>query len=271
MPAKKLTPQQQRDRRAKIMLGVLGAVLVIVMVVELPSLLGGKKSPTAAAASTTSTTTTPVAGAATPSSLASAQVVAAAQPGQLRSFSRFASKDPFHALISTTTSTGSGSSPGGGSSTSTPPAKSGGGGTGPNTPTAPTVTFAQTPTTTVPTGPMVLGAVLKLNGVRRVIAVGSTFPAASPVFKLVAVGRKAIWISLIGGSFGNGQQTLKIMRNHPVKLVNTTASLNYLLKLVRMTMLPKAAAPPAAATTASTTAATTGAATTTAATTTTTG
>lgn len=241
MAAKKLTPQQQRDRRAKIMLGVLGAVLVLVMVIELPGLLGGKKSPSAAPATSTTTPTGAAAGTAD-ASLAATHVVAAAQPGQLRSFSRFAKKDPFHPLVSTVSHTGGA---GGGASKpgSTPAA-----GAQPKSTTAPTVKFAQTSTTSTPEGPMVLGAVMKLNGVRRVIAVGSTFPAANPVFKLVAVGKKAIWISLIGGSFGDGQQTLKIMRNHPVKLVNTTASLDYLLKLVRMTMLPK----PAAATTAAT-------------------
>jgi hypothetical protein len=253
MAAKKLTPQQQRDRRAKIMLGVLGAVLVLVMVIELPGLLGGKKPPSAA--STTSTTTTTPAGSAAgtaDASLAATHVVAVAQPGQLRSFSRFAKKDPFHPLVSTVSHSGGAS--GGAAKPGSTPA-----GAQPKSTTAPTVTFAQTSTAPTPAGPMVLGAVMKLNGVRRVIAVGSTFPAADPVFKLVAVGKKAIWISLIGGSFGDGQQTLKIMRNHPVKLVNTTASLNYLLKLVRMTMLPKptaattAVTPPPATTAAATT------------------
>lgn len=261
MAAKKLTPQQQRDRRAKIMLAVLGGVLLLIVAVEAPGLLAKKKPaapPAPAVATGSPTASTPGA------SLASAQVVATPQAGQLHSFTRFAAKDPFHPLISTapgaagatTPSPGRAAKPGGGAAAST------------TTAAAPTVTFAQTPTTTAAaqTGPMVLGAVMKLNGVRRLVAVGSLFPTANPVFKLVAVGRKAIWISLIGGSFGNGRQTLKVERGQPIKLVNQTASVSYLLRLVRMTMLPKPATPPAATVP---TAATTSTATTTAATTTT--
>ncbi|HEV2591390.1 MAG TPA: hypothetical protein VGU02_05795 [Gaiellaceae bacterium] len=256
--AKKLTPQQQRDRRAKIMLGVLGAVLLLVLAIEVPGMLGGKK-----ASPPPATVAAPAATPAAATSFAGVAVVATAQTGQLHSFSHFAAKDPFHALVRTA---------GGSGSTSTTPAsqassaaaKAAGAGTTTRAtpPPAPTVTFAQSTTTTkaAPTGPMVLGAVMKLNGTRRLVAVGSTFPAANPVFKLVAVGRKAIWISLIGGSFGAGQQTLKIQLGRPIKLVNTTASTSYLLNLVRMTMLPKPATPPPAATPAPSAATTTSAA-----------
>jgi hypothetical protein len=107
---------------------------------------------------------------------------------------------------------------------------------------------------------MVLAAVLSLNGVRRVVPVNTPFPAKNPVFEVVAVGKKAMWLSLVGGSFGGGQQTLKILRGHPIKLVNETASLNYVIRLVRLTMVPK---PPPVVTTAATTSASTTAATTT--------
>lgn len=263
MPAKKLTPQQQRDKRAKIMLGVLGVVLLIVMAVELPGLLGGNKS---AAPPATVAATTTTAGAAAPASsgasLASVQVVATPQGSQLTKFARFARKDPFHPLVSAATAPTGGSKPASapsspktGTPPATPPAKPVG--------TPKTVTFAAKPTTTAaqPSGPMVLGAVLKLNGQRQVVPVGAQFPVANPVFKLVAVGRKAMWISLVGGSFGDGNQALKVEFGHPVKLVNTTADLSFVLDLLKVKLVPKPAAPPPApATTALST--TTGAATT---------
>jgi hypothetical protein len=265
MPAKKLTPQQQRDRRAKKMLAVLGVVLLIAMAIELPGLLGGKKSAAPPSTATSTTTTSSTGAAAAPASLASLQVVATPQGGKLVSFGHFSTKDPFHALVDPSGSaSGSSSSGSGGGGTTTgstaPPA------TAPaSTTTTPSVTFAVAPTTTTaaPTGPMVLGVVMRLNGKRKVIAPGVPFPAANPVFKLVAVGRKAMWISLVGGTFGNGQQTLKIERGHPVKLVDTTANLDFVIQLVKMAMVPKPA--PVVAVTTTTSSTTTGGATTTAA------
>jgi hypothetical protein len=273
MPAaKKLTPQQQRDRRSKIMLGVLGAVLLVVMAVELPGLLGGKKTAASPAASTTSTTTTGAA--ATPAaalaaaSLASVQVVAGPEAGQLTKFSRFAAKDPFHPLVNPNSGV---ATRGGGAATS----PTGVGGTkppavAPSPKTPPSVPFTSrpAPTKTQPTGPMVLGAVLKLNGTRQVIPVGTEFPASNPVFKLVAVGRTAMWISLVGGSFGSGDQSLKIELGHPVKLVNQTADQAFVLNLLKVKLVPKPAPQPAVTTVPATT---TGSASTTSATTTTTG
>jgi hypothetical protein len=69
-----------------------------------------------------------------------------------------------------------------------------------------------------------------------------------------------MWISLVGGTFGNGQQTLKIERGHPVKLVDTTANLDFVIQLVKMTMVPKPA--PVAVTTTATSSTTTSATTT---------
>ena len=257
MPAKKLSPQQRRDKRAKVMLGVLSAVLVIVMVVELPSLMGGKKTPRAASATAASRGTTTGAAGTTPAvvsspATASAIVVATPQPGQLRAFSRFGAKDPFHPLVSAAsgvrgTRPAVPTSPKTGTPPATPPAKPVG--------TPKTVTFAPIATKppAQPTGPMVLGAVITLNGKGQVVPVGGQFPTANPVFKLVAVGRKAMWISLVGGSFGNGNRALKVDAGHPVKLVNTTASLDFVLGLLKVKLVPKPAAPAAPRTTTGTT------------------
>jgi hypothetical protein len=265
MPATKLTPQQQRERKQKIMLAVLGVVLVAVLGFQLPKLLGGKASPSAAAAGTTSAATVGTsAGAPAAASFASASVVAAVQPGGLSSFSRFASKNPFKSQVSTTAGSAAGEAATT-ADTGTTPAK--------KTPPAPPVTFAVVPPTTATStdsGPLVPAVVIKLNGVRRVIPVGSSFPLANPVFTLESIGKKAIWISLIGGSFAGGQKTIEIMRSHPLKLVNATANLSYLIRLIRVTTAPMPQTPRAATTSATTTAGATTASTTTAATTSTT-
>jgi hypothetical protein len=265
MPSqKKLTAQQQRDKRSKIILAVLGLVLLAVLAFELPSMLGGKKTPAAASATTSASTTTggtTTTGAPASAAAAAApvnyQVAATAQPGQLTNFSRLHAKDPFHALVSTST-TGSSTGSSVGSSTgpsTTTPAK--------QTAKPPIVAFLipKTKTPAAETGPLVLAAVLQLNGKRRVIPVGSSFPLVNPVFKLVAVGKGAIWITLVGGSFASGDQTLKIQLKHPVKLVNTTAGIDYLIGFTRMTAVHKALLPvtttPATTTTTTTSSTTT--------------
>ena len=266
MPAKKISPQAQRDRRAKIMLAVLGVVFVAVLGFELPSMMKGTSTP-ASAAPPAQTTTDASSGVAAPASAPAAapalQVVAAAQPGQLTKFTRFAAKNPFKSLVATPASGGAaGDATATGGATSppkpAPPAST--------TQPVPAVTFSATtaPATTEATGPMVLAAVINLNGMREVVPVNFPFPEKHPIFKLMAIGKKAMWISLVGGSFGAGQQTLKILRGHPIKLVNETASLDYVIRLVKLTMVPKPAPLPPT-TSAPTTSSTTTAATTTSA------
>jgi hypothetical protein len=259
--SKKITQQQQRDKRAKIVLGVLGGVFLLVVGFEVMSMSGGKGSPPAAAPPTTAGATT--SGATTPATTAPAgassgsyEVVAALQPGQLKRFSRLPAKNPFQPLVSGgTAGTGGQVTPG---TTPTTPAS------GKSAPPSVVLVVPKAPTSTTPQGPMVLAAVLKLNGHSRVIAVGDSFPKVNPVFKLIAVGKGAMWIQLIGGSLAGGDTTLKITRNHPVKLVNETVGINYLLRMIRVTTVHQPLQP---ATT--TTATTTNASTTTSSTTTT--
>jgi hypothetical protein len=233
MAARKLTQAQQRDRRAKIMLAVLGVALLAVLGFELPSFLGG---------SGTSATSTPATTGA-PAVLADAPVPAAKQ--QLAHFSRFSAKNPFHALAGTT-STPTQTAPSKSAQqtkTTTSPAK---------LPTPAPLVLSMHPVTTTtsesskPAGPLVTAAVLRLNGVRHVITVGQSFPDAHPVFKLLAVGSTKMWVRLLGGSLTDGSQTLVVPADRPVQLLNRTADLKYLLRFVRVTVAP----PPAPTTTA---------------------
>jgi hypothetical protein len=234
MAARKLTAAQQRDRRAKIMLAVLGVVLLGVVGFEIPTFLGGSGTSAASPPATTGASAV----------LADASAPAAQQ--QLANFSRFSAKNPFHALAGTTTG-----------QTQTAPAKTA------QPPKQQTTTPARIPTpaplvltlhpvttttseSSKPAGPLVTAAVLRLNGVRHVITVGQTFPDRHPIFKLVAVGSSTMWVRLLGGSLTDGSQTLVVHADRPVQLLNRTAELRYLLRFLRVTVAP----PPAPTTTA---------------------
>jgi len=212
MAAAKLTPQQQRDRRAKIMLGVLGVLLVGVLALQIPKLLHSGGSAPAAAPPTTST----------PASAAT--LTSAPAPAQLQRFSRFAPKDPFRSQVATATSA---------TSTSTIPAA-------PKPKPKPqpplTISVTQQPGPVVPRVP---AALLLVDGKKRVVPLDGLFPAKHPVFRVVALSEKALWIQLIGGSLANGQRTVKLDRARRVTLENTTVGPKIALVLVKPTTAPK--------------------------------
>jgi hypothetical protein len=213
---------------------VLGVVLLGVVGFEVPSFLGGSGSPAAAQP---------------PATTGSAAVLADAQvpvAQQLANFSRFSAKNPFHALAGTTTTGGAQTAP---AKTAQPPKQTATAGRIP-TPAPLVLTLHPVTTTTSesskPAGPLVTAAVLRLNGVRRVITVGQTFPDKHPVFKLLAVGSSTMWVRLLAGSLTSGSQTLVVHTDRPVQLLNRTADLRYLLRFLRVTVAP----PPPPTTTA---------------------
>jgi hypothetical protein len=213
MAAKKPTPQQQKAKREKLLLAVLGVVLLAVVGFQLPKLLGSKGSPTAAPPATTP---------------AGGSLAAASGAAQLRQFTRFAAKDPF---VSRGPSVASSAPP-----APKPPAIK------PKPAPKPPATLTITPTKpaqVVPTGPMVPAALLRLNGKKTVVPLGTTFPAKNPLFRLIAISPKAIWLELIGGTLANGKHTFKLTRGHPLKLENTTAGTRFELAMVKPTTAPK--------------------------------
>lgn len=214
MAAAKLTPQQQRDRRAKIMLGVLGVLLVGVLALQLPKLLhSGGSAPAAAPLATTT-------------SASATALTSAPAPAQLQRFSRFAPKDPFRSQVATAASA---------TSTSTSPAVPAP--TPKPKPQRPlTISVTQQPGPVVPRVP---AALLLVGGKKHVVPLDGVFPAKHPVFRIVALSEKALWIQLIGGSLANGQRTVKLDRGRRVTLENTTAGPKIALVLVKPTTAPK--------------------------------
>jgi len=156
-------------------------------------------------------------------SLASAPAAAPAD-GQLTSFSRFASKDPFAQQLSDSSSgaePGASSSSGGGPSAGagSDESSSAGGRGSASDPTPGT-------------------AVISVNGSLYTVAVGSDFPTATdtdpsivPLFHLISLTAHSARISIVGGSYADGAGAVTLHENKPVTLMNTADGTRYKLIL----------------------------------------
>ena len=141
-----------------------------------------------------------------------------AASGQLISFGRFASKDPFVEQIDPSTAGGSGGST---------PAPSGAGTTLPGGIVAVPATPSATST------PAVAGsAVISVNGVEETVTRGAEFPKESPVFRLVKVSGGEAKIGIAGGALASGSPTVTLRKGKAVTLMNTADGTRYELELV---------------------------------------
>jgi len=184
----------------------------------------------------TATTTTPTD---TTSDLVAA-VPVSVDPGQIETFQKFASKDPFAVQVtaggsSGSSSSGSSSSSGGSSTTTTPttlaPAPS-----SPSTPSSP----APAPTS----------AIISLNGELETVAVksdfpttGATFSRVGTLFHLVSLTAKTAKIAIVGGSYADGAPAITLKMGAPLTLQNTADGTKYTLILEPPTTQIPSAAP----------------------------
>ena len=115
-------------------------------------------------------------------------------PGQLANLGRFAARDPFASPL-----------PAAAAAIPSPPATS----AVPATPAAPTASAAlATPAASpsaaspvlVPVAPAPVSATISVNGVPEAIRLKALFPAADPLFRLVALGADEVQISVVGGA-----------------------------------------------------------------------
>jgi hypothetical protein len=230
--AKKFDPKA-KAKRQKIVAAVLGVVFLGVMVYQAPTILGlfgGGSSEVATEPAPppppSAAPTTPAAGTATPvavtpgagsASLADSDPAAQATQGQLITFDRFESKDPFaqQAEKGPEGQTPSGPAPVAG----TPPP--GVVGTRPERqPTPAPRTAAST-------------AKITVNGIASAVTVGGTFPENDPIFKLVALTKGAAKVGIVDGTYATGSTTITLKRGgKPVTLMNTADGTTYVLRLV---------------------------------------
>ena len=130
-------------------------------------------------------------------------------PGQLANLGRFAARDPFASPLPAAAAGGAAAaaipSPPATSAVPATPAAS----AAPATPAAPTASAAlATPAASpsaaspvlVPVAPAPVSATISVNGVPEAIRLKALFPAADPLFRLVALGADEVQISVVGGA-----------------------------------------------------------------------
>jgi hypothetical protein len=214
-----------KAKRQKIILAVLGVVFIGVLAWQVPSVLkmmNEKPPPTAtpppAAAPLPGTpvTGTPVAATGAPvpaGTLADSDPAAQAAGGQLVTFDRFESKDPFQQQLSDEPAP---------AAQDDAPADAPASG-------QPSGSTAQPPP---PAAPAPTTAVITVNGTKETVSVGGTFPQADPVFVLVAVTKSTAKVGVSGGSLATGSQAVTLKKGKKLTLENTVDGARYVLVLV---------------------------------------
>ena len=239
MARKHVDPLKAKQKKQKILAAVLGVLFLGLLAFQLPRVLKQLHPPPSATASVaTSTTAAPPPGTPTlaaptlqgtgqgtgatstdsTGSLASADAPQV-QDGQLTSFSRFASKDPFAQQLSDgKPSSSTSSSPGSTSSGSSSSGSGASGGSG--------------------TAPRPGTAVISVNGTLYTVPTGTDFPQASatdssivPLFHLLALTAHTAKVSIVGGSYATGAAAITLKENKPVTLMNTADGTRYVLIL----------------------------------------
>jgi hypothetical protein len=208
-------------KQKKIAIG-LSVLLVLALAYALHTMLGMSGGSSAARPQAAATTTAAVAPTVappvpTPPSKLVDAVQPPADPGQLRSFSLFESKDPFDAG-------GPGTAP-----ASAPPRRR-----SPSVHTASTAPIvAKAPASAAASAPAGrTAAVISVNGSSESVQTGADFPAAKPVFRLVSLAATSAKVAVAGGSYADGAQTITLKVATPVTLVNTADGTRYTLVLL---------------------------------------
>jgi hypothetical protein len=253
--AKKKFDPKAKAKRQKVMLAVGSVLLLGLLAFQVPRTMKMLKPQTENSSSSPSTTTTSAAGStplAPPSldgsstaatsgsgavSTASTSTDGVSDPsnplppnsGQLVSFSKFKSKDPFHQQISDCTADSS-STGASGCGSSTTPASS-------NPASTPKPSSNSAPSSLVtggskPVAVRVTKATISVNGISGTVTVGGAFPASAPVFTLVSLTRTSAKIGIAGGSYESGAATVTLVKGKTVTLMNTADGTRYTLRLV---------------------------------------
>jgi hypothetical protein len=208
-----------KAKRQKIVAAVLGVVLLGVLAWQIPSLMKtmNKKPPASAAPAAPvpgAPAVAPPAGApatgtpvSAPGQLTDSDPSPQAGSGQLLSFDRFSSKDPFVQQA-----------------------------TAPQAPAAPASKPAPKPPPPPPpppasSGPKHNSAQISVNGETEQVGVGATFPAADPVFRLVSLTKSTAKVAIAGGSLSSGDGTVTLTKGKKLTLMNTADGTRYELVL----------------------------------------
>jgi hypothetical protein len=134
--------------------------------------------------------------------------------GQLISFGRFHSKDPFNQQLD--------------------PQRPSRGQAAATTPLSPNGTTLMRPQRSRSFRPVsrVRTASISVNGAAEAVKLGADFPKADPVFHLVSLTANAAEISIVGGSYASGSNTVTLLKGKPLTLMNTADGTRYELRLL---------------------------------------
>ena len=242
--AKKVLDQKAKEKRQKIIAAVLAVAFVGVAAFQFPRMMkmmhpkppeGPTVIPTASAPPPNSPLPASLGGTgvAQPAVATSPSTgVPAASAGQLVTFDRFASKNPFVQQVDTCGASGCPSGGSGGTTAASSGSKgtSGSGGSTVKTVTPPPAPKPSSPPPAAPAAPT--QAVISVNGTRETVARGADFPAASPTFVLRSLTRKSAKIAVAGGSLSDGSPTVTLTLGKTLTLQNTADGTRYALILV---------------------------------------
>lgn len=231
--------KEARQKKIAIVGGVLLLAIVAFQAPRTMKLLNGADEtaaapPPATTAATTPAATTPAPAAAGGGGETGRAPDAAPEPtaGQLVSFTRFASKDPFVQQIDRSAAapaSGGGDAPVSSDDEDTPaaqaPSAAAGGGVQPSAGSgaAPPVTETGRGTATI-----------AVNDLEETVAVGTAFPTAAPLFRLVKVTATTAQVAIAGGSYASGEATATLRLGRTLVLQNTADGTSYELRLVEV-------------------------------------
>ena len=230
-----------KAKRQKIIAGVLGLVLVGVLVFQAPKILsmfGGGSSATATEPAATPPPAPAAPAPATPGAPAPATPAPAAtgtpslvdsdpapvpSDGQLVTFDRFESKDPFVPQM-TDDPAGQASAPtapaGGDAKTAEPKQQNSGGGGATSSPQPAQQQVSNT-------------ASIAVNGTEHEVSPGGSFPEDDPIFRLTSLKKGTARVGIVGGGYANGAPTITLKKGgKPVTLMNTADGTTYVLRYV---------------------------------------
>jgi hypothetical protein len=269
--AKRVDPLKAKQAKQK-KIAAVGAVLFLALVaVQGPKTLKMLQGPPQATAETAAPTPTPAptgtvpaptqaptTGTAAPSpvadlaSIADSDVAPVAEEGQLATFERFESKDPFVQQAAPVAAPAEGEAaadPDGTDASAPTPAPGGGSSAGPDDGASGFTGgltdeergvggsgsgSGSTPTPAQPSAPTVAEATrIAVNGVVEDVAIDTPFPKDEPTFVLVSVAKdgKSVQIGIAGGEYAGGGDTMTLSVGKKLTLQNTADGARYELEL----------------------------------------
>jgi hypothetical protein len=254
--AKRVDPLKAKEAKQKKIAAIGGVLLLALVAVQGPKTLKMLQGPqpVTSAASTAPTTTTaaptpaqaptdeaPAAGTADLAAVADSDAAPVVEPGQLATFERFASKDPFvqqggppkmtPRVSNPNVGTGSSASGGAPAPGAQPDEEAGGEEAGGGS------TGGFTTGEPAPSGPdepaVAEATTIAVNGVAEDVAVEGAFPKDEPTFVLVEVAEdgKSVQIGIAGGEYAGGGETMTLGLGKKLTLQNTADGSRYELEL----------------------------------------